>query len=109
MPHTPEMTVQELQELLDDAREQPFLLDVRQPREYDIANLGGDLIPLDELPQRVGELDGHRDDRIVVYCRSGSRSARAVQYLRAQGFDAVNLRGGILAWSRDIDPSMPTY
>lgn len=108
MPTIPSITVQDLQHRLD-AGDGPVLLDVRQPQERDIASLGGTLIPLGELPQRVDELEDVKGREVVVYCRSGGRSAQAVQFLRAQGFDAYNLEGGTLAWSRDIDPSMPTY
>jgi adenylyltransferase/sulfurtransferase len=89
----------------------PFLLDVRGPDEYVTANLGGALIPLDELEERLGELEAHRADAlIVVHCRSGARSARAVARLHQLGFsNAVNLRGGILAWSDEVDPSVPKY
>lgn len=108
-PLIPEITVQELKALLDDGST-PFILDVREEKEYAIANLNGKLIPLQELPMRMEELEDKKDEMIVVYCRSGARSARAVQYLNAMGFsEAKNLKGGVLAWSRDIDPSMPTY
>jgi molybdopterin/thiamine biosynthesis adenylyltransferase/rhodanese-related sulfurtransferase len=84
------------------------LLDVRQPHEYEICNLQGTLIPLGELPQRHGELP--RDAEIIVHCKMGGRSAKAVQWLRDQGFENVfNLRGGINAWSKEIDPEVPTY
>lgn len=103
------ITVHALKERLD-CGEQPFLLDVRSPVEYDIAHLGGYLIPLNELPERLDELEERRDADIVVYCRTGGRSARAVQWLRQQGFQgAVNLRGGLHAWSDEIDPSVPKY
>lgn len=110
MPNVPEITVRELHDLRQRS-EAPFLLDVRRPDEYEIANLGGALIPLDELPGRLGELESHRNDElIVVHCRSGARSARAVGMLRQQGFEnAVNLKGGILAWSDEIDPSIQKY
>ena len=105
----PEITVREYKSRLDRG-DAPFLLDVRKPHEYEIANLDGVLIPLDELPDRLDELAGHRDDEIVVQCRSGARSARAVEILRAHGFrGAVNLKGGILAWSDEVDPSVPKY
>ncbi|HET6569321.1 MAG TPA: rhodanese-like domain-containing protein [Rhodothermales bacterium] len=105
----PEMTVRELKDRIDQGHA-PFLLDVRRPEEYDIANLNGKLIPLHELPNRLDEIAEHRSDEFVVYCRSGARSAQAVAFLRAQGFmGARNLKGGVLAWSREIDPSMPTY
>jgi len=104
-----EMTVSELKARIDEGRT-PFLLDVRRPEEYEIANLNGKLIPLHELPNRLDEIADHRSDEIVVYCRSGARSAQAVAFLRAQGFaGAHNMKGGVLAWSREIDPSMPTY
>ena len=108
-PRVPEITVQELKALMD-AGETPFILDVREEQEYAIANLAGMLIPLRQLPNRLDELEEHKDALIVVHCRSGPRSAQAVQYLRSFGFEqATNLRGGVLAWSREIDPSMPTY
>ena len=87
----------------------PFLLDVRKPREYEITNLGGTLIPLDELPDRLDELEAHRNEEIVVHCRTGGRSAKATALLRQQGFDAKNLRGGVHAWSDEVDPDVPKY
>lgn len=108
-PDVPEITVQELKSMMDGATK-PFILDVREAYEYDIANLEGTLIPLQELPQRVDELEDHRDEMIVVHCRTGGRSAQAVQYLQAMGYDqAVNLKGGVIAWSQEIDPTLPTY
>jgi adenylyltransferase/sulfurtransferase len=105
----PGITVQRLKEQRD-AGEAPFLLDVRRPTEYEIANLGGTLIPVSELAERLDELAGHRDEEIVVHCRSGARSARAVELLRKHGFEhAKNLKGGILAWSKEIDPNVPQY
>ena len=105
----PEIDVRALKARLDRG-EAPFLLDVREPHEYAIAHLGAPLIPLGVLAERLGELEAHRDAEIVVYCRSGVRSARAVRLLRERGFTgAVNLRGGILAWSDEIDPTVPTY
>ncbi len=108
-PNIPEITVQELKALMD-AGQTPFILDVREEQEYAIAHLDGTLIPLGQLSDRIGELEDHKDALIVVHCRSGPRSTQAVQYLRSLGFEqATNLRGGVLAWSREIDPSMPTY
>ena len=105
----PEISVQELK-ALRDRNETFLLLDVRKDWEYDIVNLEGTLIPLDELMDRLDELAGHENDLVVVHCRSGGRSAQAVMYLVASGFTNVkNLAGGTLAWSREIDPSMPTY
>ena len=106
----PEITVHELNAMREQG-EKPFVLDVRRPDEYDIANLDGALIPLDELGDRLSEIEEHRKDpALVVHCRSGARSAKAVALLRAHGFEnAVNLKGGILAWSKEIDPSVPSY
>ncbi|WP_182871015.1 molybdopterin-synthase adenylyltransferase MoeB [Stieleria mannarensis] len=84
------------------------ILDVRKQHEYDICNLGGTLIPLDELPTRLDELDRTRP--IVVHCKLGMRSAKAVQILRDAGFpDVSNLNGGIIRWSKQIDPTVETY
>lgn len=106
-PTVPEITVREYKQRLD-AGDTPFLLDVREPDEYEGANIDGALIPLGELPGRIGEIEEHRDDEVVVHCRSGARSAKAVEYLRENGFSkAVNLKGGIHAWSDEIDPSLP--
>jgi sulfur-carrier protein adenylyltransferase/sulfurtransferase len=103
----PEITVEELKQRLD-AKEDIFVLDVREPNEYSLCNIGGHLIPLGQLPARVNELDP--DQHIVVHCRSGKRSADATHFLRQQGFEKVqNLAGGILAWADRIDPKMPKY
>ena len=104
----PEMTVHELNASLKDDSP-PTLLDVRQARERAIASLGGIHIPLNELTNRIEELEDQKGQPIVVYCRSGGRSARAVKFMRTQGFDAINLKGGTLAWSNEIDPSLPIY
>ena len=103
----PEMTVEELKRRLD-AGDDLFVLDVREPHEYQICNLGGHLIPLGDLPRRVSELDSSRE--IVAHCRSGVRSGKAVDFLRQAGFKKVhNLAGGILAWADRVDPKMPKY
>lgn len=84
------------------------LLDVREPHEYEICNLGGQLVPLGSLSGRLSEL--HRDAKIIVHCRTGGRSAKAVAILRDAGFrDAWNLRGGILVWIDRIDSSLAKY
>jgi molybdopterin/thiamine biosynthesis adenylyltransferase/rhodanese-related sulfurtransferase/molybdopterin converting factor small subunit len=107
MSAMPEISVEELKEKLDK-KENFVLLDVREPHEYEIAKIpGSKLIPLGELPQRVGELD--KTAKLIVHCKMGGRSARAVTLLRAQGFDATNVAGGIHAWAERIDPSVPTY
>jgi len=105
--HVPEITARELKERIDRGDE-IFILDVREPHEYQICNLKGHLIPLGELPQRVHELDSSHE--IVAHCRSGKRSAEAVDFLRKAGFRKVqNLRGGILSWSTEVDPSVARY
>jgi molybdopterin/thiamine biosynthesis adenylyltransferase/rhodanese-related sulfurtransferase len=87
----------------------PFLLDVREPNEWDIGHLpGATRISVNELADRLGELDTARE--MVVYCRSGVRSGRAVDLLRGTGFRKVkNMTGGILRWSDEVDPSIPKY
>ncbi len=90
-----------------DSGENPFVLDVREPWEYQLANLGGNLIPQGELPARTAELP--RDQTIVVQCKSGGRSQTAAELLKGQGFQVENLAGGITAWSAEIDPSVPKY
>jgi adenylyltransferase/sulfurtransferase len=103
----PQMTVKELKQRLD-AGDELFILDVREPFEYRIAQIGGHLIPLNELPQRVGELNP--DQEIVVQCKSGGRSQKAAEFLAKNGFTKVhNLAGGITAWSSEIDPKVPKY
>ena len=103
----PEIRPEELKARLD-AGDDVFILDVREPHEYQICNIGGHLIPLGELPARMNELDSSRE--IVAHCRSGVRSAKAVTLLRQAGFAKVkNLAGGILAWSDKVDPSVPKY
>ncbi len=102
-----DMQVEELKRRLD-AGEDLFVLDVREPHEYQICNIGGHLIPLNDLPKRVNELDSSRE--IVAHCKMGGRSAKAVQFLREAGFKKVhNLTGGIIAWADRIDPKMPKY
>ena len=85
-----------------------LLLDVREPDEFKICNIGGQLIPIPNLANRYAELDPSRE--IIVYCKTGNRSRRAVQFLQRQGFRNVkNLIGGIDAWAARIDHSMPRY
>jgi sulfur-carrier protein adenylyltransferase/sulfurtransferase len=103
----PEITPRDLKARLDRG-DDLFILDVREPHEYQISNLHGYLIPLGELPRRAHELDSSRE--IVAHCRSGKRSAEAVEFLRKAGFRKIwNLKGGILAWSDEVDPSVPKY
>jgi rhodanese-related sulfurtransferase len=101
------MTPEELKQRLD-AGDDLFVLDVREPSEYQISNLGGQLIPLNDLPKRLGELDAARE--IVVHCKLGGRSAKAVEFLKQNGFARVhNLDGGINAWSERVDPKVAKY
>lgn len=106
-----EIDVRELEKRLEAEEESPYLLDIREPWEWEVANLGdrgAELIPMRQLPNRLEDLPDDRD--IVVYCRSGSRSDRVASYLRDQGFErAMNLEGGILAWTAEIDSSLETY
>jgi sulfur-carrier protein adenylyltransferase/sulfurtransferase len=104
----PTMNVQELKQKLD-AKEKFVLLDVREQFEWDICRIdGAKLIPLGELPSRMSELDSA--DEIVIHCKSGIRSAKAVRLLQEAGFAKLhNVEGGILAWSEQIDASVPKY
>lgn len=103
-----EVTVQELKAMIDSGSDFQ-LIDVREPHEYDICNLGGDLIPQGEIPHQVGRI--LKDKKVILQCRSGARSGNMVNWLeKHHGYtNLYNLKGGILAWAREIDPSMPTY
>jgi adenylyltransferase/sulfurtransferase len=103
-----EITPVELKKKLD-AGETPFILDVREPNEYQINKIAGStLIPLGELPRRYQELP--RDRQIVTQCKMGGRSAKAQDFLKTVGFaDVLNLKGGILEWIDKVDPSQPKY
>lgn len=103
----PEITVEQLAELRSSGTPHT-LIDVREPHEYDLCNLGGILIPLGQIPTRYSEVP--REGRVVVHCRSGARSGKAVEYLQSLGYTNLeNLAGGILAWSDRVDPSVPKY
>ena len=103
----PEISVEDLKAKLE-RKDKFILLDVREQHEYDIAKIpGSKLIPLGTVANRLGELD--KAQEIVVHCKMGGRSARAVAILRQNGFNAVNVTGGINAWSERIDPQVPTY
>lgn len=107
MHNVAEISVSQLKSRLEKG-EDLFLLDVREPFEHEIANLGGLLIPLGDLPARLHEIDKGRD--IIVYCHHGNRSRNTTEFLQGQGFRSVtNLAGGIDAWSMDIDPKVPRY
>ena len=105
----PQISVQELKRRLD-AHEDVFVLDVREPHEVQIVNIGAPLIPLGQLANRIGELEAERNRKIVVHCKVGGRSQKAAVILKNAGFENVeNLTGGILAWAEKIDPTMPKY
>src|SRR2546425_118350 len=104
----PEITATEVKKMIDERR--PFVLvDVREPHEYQICRIpGSKLIPLGDVPKRMHELNSA--DEIVVHCRSGQRSAQAVELLMKAGFRKIhNLKGGVLAWADQVDPTMPKY
>jgi adenylyltransferase/sulfurtransferase len=104
----PEITPQEVKKMMDERK--PFILiDVREPHEYQICRIpGSTLIPLGDVPKRLHELNSV--DEIVVHCRSGQRSAQAVNLLMKAGFRKIhNLKGGILAWADQVDPTLPSY
>jgi len=104
------MTPKELADRLQST-DIPRLLDVREPWEHARAALPNSrLIPLGDLPLRTEELDDWRAVDVVVYCHHGIRSAHAIAYLRAHGFDRLhNLSGGIDRWSSEVDPKTPRY
>lgn len=102
------ITVEELQHLLIERPDDICILDVRRPDEYAICNINGQLIPIDELPNRLSEVD--KSKHVIVHCRSGGRSAKATHLLTEAGFSRVsNLTGGIIAWIDNIDPSLTKY
>ncbi|HEY6376049.1 MAG TPA: ThiF family adenylyltransferase, partial [Edaphobacter sp.] len=105
----PQITVEQLKKKLDN-KEDIFVLDVREPHEYPIANLGAPLIPVGSIESRIAEIAAHKNDEVIIHCRSGARSQKAALVLKAAGFTNVsNLTGGILAWAEKIDPTMPKY
>ncbi|MEI1377940.1 molybdopterin-synthase adenylyltransferase MoeB [Nostoc sp. UHCC 0926] len=108
-----EMTVKDLKELLDSGAKDFVLLDVRNPHEYDIAKIPGSvLVPLPEIENGNGVakvkemLNGHR---LIAHCKMGGRSAKALAILKEAGIVGTNVKGGITAWSKEIDPSVPEY
>jgi adenylyltransferase/sulfurtransferase len=103
-----EVTVQELKNLMDSNADFQ-LIDVREPHEYDICNLNGELIPMSDIPNSVDKIA--KDKQVVIHCRSGKRSGDMLLWLeKNHGFtNLYNLKGGILAWAREIDPDFPTY
>ncbi|EMI46025.1 MULTISPECIES: rhodanese-like domain-containing protein [Pirellulaceae] len=105
-----EVSVEEVDALRKSGKDF-ILLDVREQQEYDTARIeGARLLPMSELRTRLGELESHRDDHIVVQCHHGGRSMQVTQALRGVGFTQVqNMAGGIDQWSLKVDPSIPRY
>ncbi len=102
-----EVTVQELKTMRDSG-EAHQLIDVREAYEVEIANIGGEHIPMGSVMANLDKIS--KEQKVIVHCRSGARSAAIVQNLEKNGYTNVyNLKGGILAWAREIDPDMPTY
>ena len=104
-----EITAAELKQRLDRGDDLQ-IIDVREPNEYEVARLeGARLIPLGQVLSRMGEIDEERET--VVHCKLGGRSAKAIEALTRAGFKGrlLNLKGGITAWSNDVDPSVPKY
>lgn len=100
-----EVTVTELKQMKDNG-EDIQLIDVREPHEAAVAQIGGELIPMGSVMDHLDRFS--RDKKVIIHCRSGARSGAIVQALEKQGFDNVyNLKGGILAWANEIDPSLP--
>jgi len=103
----PQITVKELKERIDTG-EDLYILDVREPFEYQIAQIGGRLIPMTEVPRRLAEIDRERE--VIVHCHHGVRSQRVAEFLKQSGYArVVNLAGGIDAWSEQIDPKLARY
>ena len=101
----PQLTVKELKQRIDSG-EDVQLIDVREPWEYKIAQIGGKLIPQNEIPTRLSEID--RDREVIVHCHSGVRSQRITEFLAQAGYPLVAIRaGGMQAWSEQIDPKVP--
>ena len=103
-----EKTVEELKKMLDN-KEDFQLIDVREPHEFEICNLNGELIPTNEIPNNIDKIS--KTKTVVIHCRSGARSGNVCNYLVQNfGFKKFyNLQGGILAWDDEIDPEMPKY
>ncbi len=98
-----DITTHELKERLDN-QEEVFIIDVREPHEHEEYNIGGTLIPLGQLPSSLESIEDHKEDEIVVYCRSGNRSGAAKNFLVQAGFTKVrNLLGGMLEWQEEFE------
>ncbi len=109
-PFLPTISAKELKEKID-SKANFVLIDVRETFEFQIGRIPGSIhIPLGEIPNRTGDLEKYKDQEMVVHCKSGGRSQRAIDFLKTKGFTKLrNLTGGITAWSDDIDPKVPKY
>ena len=111
----PEMTVTELKQLIDSGANDYILIDVRNPNEYEIAKIpGGILIPLPDIESgegvyKVKELLHQTNKRLIAHCKMGGRSSKALGILKQSGIDGINVKGGITAWSREVDQTVPEY
>lgn len=102
-----EITVQELKQMQDNAADFQ-LIDVREPEEYKTANLGGTLIPVSKIGEHLNQIA--RDKKVIIHCKSGARSLQAIRQLQAKGFSNIyQLKGGILAYAKEIDPNLLGY
>jgi sulfur-carrier protein adenylyltransferase/sulfurtransferase len=103
-----EVTVVELKSMMDEQKDFQ-LIDVREPYEAEVSSIGGELIPMGEIPSNLEKIS--KDKPVIIHCKSGGRSGNIVNFLESQfGFNNLyNLKGGILAWSDQIDPSVPKY
>jgi len=108
---TKEISVNDTVTLIEDGEESFLLIDCREPNEHEFCRIeSAKLIPMNQTPERVAELETHRDSQIVVHCHHGGRSLQVVQWLRNEGFHgAQNMTGGIEAWSQTVDPEVPRY
>lgn len=99
-----DIDVKELKERMDKGDDSFVLLDVREPVEHEQFNIGGELIPVGDIPARLEDLKKHAEEEIVVYCRSGNRSGHIQRYMASSGFKNVrNLTGGMLAWQEAFE------
>lgn len=103
-----EKTVSELKQMMNSGADFQ-LIDVREPHEFEICNLKGELIPMNEVPEHLDKIA--KDKPVIIHCRSGARSGKICQYLETEyGYNNLfNLKGGILAWANEIDPAMTKY
>jgi len=104
-----QMSARQLKEHLEQSKNPPLLLDVREPWEYEVCRIdGAQLVPMRSIPAALDRFD--REQEIVVICHHGIRSRQVATYMEHQGFkNIINLQGGVAGWAQEVDPSMPTY